>query len=99
MSERAVRASRANGAGHWGPASERVGGSAGAKPPGSDHDDFGGLHRDLLATGSRMDRRSLFRLAARAGIGAGALQLLGCSNSATATTPTGAGGTSSGACS
>src|SRR5262249_34282426 len=25
---------RANGAGMWGPASERVGGSAGAKPPG-----------------------------------------------------------------
>ena len=43
-----------------------------------DHDDFGGLHRDLLATGAAMDRRGLLRLAARFGVGAGALQLLGC---------------------
>ena len=28
-----------------------------------DHDDFGGLHRDLLATGAAMDRRGLLRLA------------------------------------
>ena len=36
MSERAARASHANGAGHGVPASERVGGSAGAKPPGQE---------------------------------------------------------------
>jgi protocatechuate 3,4-dioxygenase beta subunit len=42
------------------------------------HDDFGGLHRDLAATGAAMDRRGLFRLAAKLGLGAGAVQLLGC---------------------
>jgi len=46
-----------------------------------DHDDFGGLHRDLLATGAAMDRRKLLRLAARFGVSAGALQLLGCGGS------------------
>ena len=40
-----------------------------------DHDDYGGLHRDLLSTGAAMDRRRVLRLAA----GFGALQLLGCS--------------------
>jgi protocatechuate 3,4-dioxygenase beta subunit len=68
------------------------------------HDDFGGLHRDLLATGAAMDRRGLFRMAARLGAGIGAFNLLGCGGSATAptttttpatTTPT----TGSGACS
>jgi protocatechuate 3,4-dioxygenase beta subunit len=39
-----------------------------------DHDDYGGLHRDLLSTGAAMDRRRVLRLAA----GFGALQLLGC---------------------
>ena len=34
MSERAERASHANGVGPGAPASERVGGSGGAKPPG-----------------------------------------------------------------
>ena len=48
------------------------------------HDDFGGLHRDLLATGDRIDRRRLFRIAARFGAGFGALQLIGCGGSATA---------------
>lgn len=47
-----------------------------------DHDDFGGLHRDLRATGVAMDRRRALRTAAKlgAGFGAGfgALQLLGC---------------------
>ena len=41
-----------------------------------DHDDFGGLHRDLLATGAAMDRRGFLRLAARFGMGAGALRCL-----------------------
>lgn len=50
-----------------------------------DHDDFGGLHRDLLSTGKAMDRRQLLRIAASFGAGFGALQLLGCSNSSTGT--------------
>ena len=37
------------------------------------HDDYGGLRRDLLATGAAMDRRGLLRLAARFGVGLGAL--------------------------
>jgi len=53
-----------------------------------DHDDFGGLHRDLAATGARMDRRGLLRLAASFGVGAGALQLLGCGSSSP-TSPSG----------
>jgi protocatechuate 3,4-dioxygenase beta subunit len=64
----------------------------------SDHDDFGGLQRDLRATGAAMDRRRLLRLAARFGVGAGALQLLGCGGSAP-TTPSetaGAAGTVTG---
>ncbi len=44
-----------------------------------DHDDHGGLHRDLLATGAVMDRRRLLRIAARLGSAVGALQLVGCS--------------------
>ena len=44
-----------------------------------DHDDHGGLHRDLLATGAVMDRRRLLRIAARFGSAVGALQLAGCS--------------------
>ncbi len=47
------------------------------------HDDFGGLHRDLLATGAAMSRRQLFRIAATLGIGATALPLLGCGSSPT----------------
>ena len=54
-----------------------------------DHDDFGGLHRDLAATGARMDRRRLLRLAASFGVGTGAMQLLGCGSSS----PTGPSGT------
>ena len=57
-----------------------------------DHDEFGGLHRDLAATGAAMDRRGLLRLAATLGGAAGVLQLLGCSGdsptSPTTTTPT-----------
>jgi len=45
---------------------------------GDDHDDMGGLHRDLAATGAVMDRRGMLRLAARFGVGAGMLQMLGC---------------------
>jgi protocatechuate 3,4-dioxygenase beta subunit len=54
------------------------------------HDDFGGLHRDLRATGALMDRRGLFRMAARLGAGVGALQVLGCGGGSekTPTTPT-----------
>ena len=46
------------------------------------HDDFGGLHRDLVATGAAIDRRGLFRIAARLGVGLSTLQVLGCSNNA-----------------
>jgi hypothetical protein len=45
------------------------------------HEDYGGLHRDLLATGSQMSRRSALRMAAKVGMGASVLQLLGCSSS------------------
>src|SRR5262245_16196458 len=48
-----------------------------------DHDDFGGLHRDLRSTGARMDRRRLLRTAARLGASFGTLQLLGCSGADT----------------
>ena len=53
-----------------------------------DHDDYGGLQRDLRATGQAMDRRSLFRLAAGLGAGFGAFQLLGCSGSPTSASAT-----------
>ena len=51
-----------------------------------DHDDFGGLHRDLLATGAAIDRRGLLRLGARFSAAFGALQLVGCSDSPTSPT-------------
>jgi protocatechuate 3,4-dioxygenase beta subunit len=62
-----------------------------------EHDDHGGLQRDLLATGAAMDRRGLLRLAARFGAGVGALQLMGCGGSSP-TTPstTASGGTTTG---
>ncbi len=64
-----------------------------------DHDDFGGLHRDLRATGAAMDRRSLLQMAARFGLGAGVLQLLGCANNPTTpTTPATTTGGAQGAC-
>src|SRR5437868_3360972 len=48
-----------------------------------DHDDFGGLHRDLLQTGAAIGRRKLLRL----GVSLGSLYLLGCKDSsATGTT-------------
>jgi protocatechuate 3,4-dioxygenase beta subunit len=43
-----------------------------------DHDDHGGLHRDLLSTGTVMDRRSALRAAAKIGVGMGALSLIAC---------------------
>src|SRR4051794_16097184 len=61
------------------------------------HDDHGGLHRDLLQTGSAMDRRHALRFATRLGLGFSALQLLGCA----ATNASGnidTGGTSNGSC-
>ena len=45
-----------------------------------DHDDHGGLHRDLTATGSAMGRREVLR---RFAFGAGALALLGCGDAGT----------------
>jgi protocatechuate 3,4-dioxygenase beta subunit len=72
-----------------------------------DHDDHGGLHRDLLSTGAVMDRRRALRLAARVGAGFGALSLLGCGGDAASaltgattgtTTGTGTSGTSGSAC-
>src|SRR5262245_19384408 len=48
--------------------------------PDDHHDDLGGLDRDLRATRAAMDRRGLFRLAARFGAGIGALQLVGCAS-------------------
>jgi protocatechuate 3,4-dioxygenase beta subunit len=68
-----------------------------------DHDDFGGLHRDLIATGRTMDRRQLFRVAATLGASFGALQLLGCAatdaTSASDATDTAATSGAGGACS
>ncbi len=49
-------------------------------------DDYGGLRRDLLATGAAMNRRGLLRMAARFGAGVGGLQLLAYGGSS-ATTP------------
>jgi protocatechuate 3,4-dioxygenase beta subunit len=54
----------------------------------ADHDDFGGLHRDLRVTGAAIDRRKLFRMAARFGRVVGAFQLLGCGGSSTSPTTT-----------
>ena len=64
-----------------------------------DHDDFGGLHRDLFATGAAINRRGLLRLAARFGASLGALPLLACGSQANtlspSTTSTNTGGGSS----
>lgn len=53
-----------------------------------DHDDHGGLHRDLVATATAIDRRGLFRLAARFGAGVGALQLSACGGDSNPVAPT-----------
>ena len=50
-----------------------------------DHDEFGGLHRDLLETGAVIDRRRALRMAAGFGVSLGALQLLGCGSSSDST--------------
>ena len=49
-----------------------------------DHDDHGGLHRDLLETNAAMDRRGMLRMAARYGVALGAVQLIGCGADAAA---------------
>jgi protocatechuate 3,4-dioxygenase beta subunit len=63
-----------------------------------DHDDMGGLHRDLRATGGAMDRRRLLRLAAGWGASLSVLNLLGCGSVAdvTGTTGTATNGTDGG---
>ena len=53
-----------------------------------DHDDHGGLHRDLIATGAALDRRGVLRLGARFGAAFGALQLVGCGDTPTSPTAT-----------
>jgi len=58
-----------------------------------DHDDFGGLHRDLLATGRRVGRRRLLQLAGGIGASFGALQLMGCGDSPTSPSTTSTTGT------
>jgi len=67
-----------------------------------DHDDHGGLHRDLTATGSAMGRREVLR---RFAFGAGAMALFGCGDAGTAlaagadtTIDTGGGGASNTSC-
>jgi protocatechuate 3,4-dioxygenase beta subunit len=64
---------------------------------GEHHDDFGGLQRDLRATGATMDRRLLLRMAARFGVSLAALPLLGCESDAAPSDDTDTGG--SGTCS
>jgi protocatechuate 3,4-dioxygenase beta subunit len=64
---------------------------------GEHHDDFGGLQRDLRATGATMDRRLLLRMAARFGVSLAALPLLGCESHAAPSDNTDTGG--SGTCS
>src|SRR5689334_8752282 len=53
-----------------------------------DHDDHGGLHRDLRETDAAIDRRRMLRLAARFGVALGGLQLIGCGGEASALTGT-----------
>jgi protocatechuate 3,4-dioxygenase beta subunit len=48
------------------------------------HDDFGGLHRDLRATGAAIDRRQWLRVATAAGVGLGVLPFAACDNTMTA---------------
>ena len=72
-----------------------------------DHDDFGGLHRDLTATGFAMGRRQALRKALGAtAFGMGALALLGCADTSvtgadasTGTDTTGGTGATGGSCS
>ena len=50
-----------------------------------DHDDHGGLHRDLRSTSAALDRRGLLKVAARFGVTFSALHLFGCSSGDAAT--------------
>ena len=63
-----------------------------------DHDDHGGLHRDLSETGAAIDRRGMLRVAARLGIALGAIPLIGCAadTSSLAGIDTGSTGTTGG---
>ena len=71
-----------------------------------EHEDYGGLQRDLRATGAAIDRRSLFRLAARLGAGVSALSIGPCASSPTSpsgttsssATTTTTGGTANATC-
>ncbi len=63
------------------------------------HDDYGGLQRDLIATGASMGRRRVLQLAAHAGVGMGLLRLLGCANSAASPTSVDNSTTAVGSCS
>lgn len=60
------------------------------------HEDYGGLHRDLAATGASMSRRNILRMAAKFGASAGVLQLLGCGSNSDLTGTTGGGSTNTG---
>ena len=57
-----------------------------------DHDDFGGLQRDVAATRANLDRRRLLRVVTGLGLGVSGLQVLGCDEQSptapTATTTT-----------
>jgi hypothetical protein len=55
--------------------------------PHDDHDDMGGLHRDLASTGSAIGRADFLRYT----LGAGALALFGCGGSLDGITGTDAG--------
>ncbi len=60
-----------------------------------DHDDFGGLHRDLRATGAAINRRQWLRVATTVGAGLGALPFVACDNAMTAPSSTASGASSS----
>jgi protocatechuate 3,4-dioxygenase beta subunit len=62
------------------------------------HDDFGGLHRDLRATGAAIDRRQWLRVATAAGVGLSVLPFAACDDTPTApsSTTSGSGSSSSG---
>jgi protocatechuate 3,4-dioxygenase beta subunit len=62
-----------------------------------DHDDHGGLHRDLAETGAAMDRRSMLRLATRYSVALGALQLVACAADASTVAGTDTSGSTTGA--
>ncbi len=61
-----------------------------------DHDDKGGLHRDLLETGAAMDRRRMLRTAARLGVAFGAIPLIGCAGDGSSVTGTDSNDTGTG---